>query len=474
MLQTSPAGLRRHALAFVLAIVVGLVLVFWHSSTATARDGALLVNPRQQATPEPKPKKVETRKAPAAAQPAKTTRKKATTPRSATRKPTRRKTRARVPSETAPSGSPPTGETRFVADEVIVRYRLAAAQPAMDALVRRLNLRHIEGRTFALAGITVHRYAIVGGSPVTTVIAALEADPTVVYAQPNYLYELAQAAAAASGGPQYALTKMAIEAAQAVTTGKDVPVAVIDSAIDVAHPELEAASVETADVTGNAPEPHQHGSTIAALIASRGTLRGIAPDVRMLGIAAFDVDRASGTVNSSSWRVAAAIDHAYEWGARLVNMSFAGPKDPLIARSVAGMGRRGMIAVAAAGNAGPEAPPLYPAAYAGVIAVTATDRDDAVFAKANRGDYVALAAPGVEILGIAPGGRYVVSSGTSLAAAHVSGLAALLLGRAKSLSAKALLDALAASSHDLGDPGVDPVYGAGLPDAGSAISQFGS
>ncbi|MEP1293254.1 MAG: S8 family serine peptidase [Nitratireductor sp.] len=472
MLQNSSPALIRHALA--LAALVGFFFLIGQSTPAFARDGALLVNPRQQTTPKPKPKKVETRKAPAAAQPAKTTRKKATTPRSATRKSTRRKTRARAPRETAPSGNPPAGETRFVADEVIVRYRLAAAQPAMDALVRRLNLRHIEGRTFALAGITVHRYAIIDGSPVTTVIAALEADATVVYAQPNYLYELAQAAAAASGGPQYALAKMAIDAAQAVTTGKDVPVAVIDSAIDVTHPELEAASVETADVTGSKPEPHQHGSTIAALIASHGTLRGIAPDVKMLGIAAFDFDADTGAVNSSSWRVAAAIDHAHRWGARLVNMSFAGPQDPLIARSVAGMGRRGMIAVAAAGNAGPDAPPLFPAAYAGVIAVTATDRDDAVFARANRGHYVALAAPGVEILGIAPGGRYVVSSGTSLAAAHISGLAALLLGRAKHLTATELLDALTTSAHDLGDPGVDPVYGAGLPDASSAISRFGS
>lgn len=466
MLRRSGTIFPLRAGVVLIALAFAMMAVISSAHIAAARDGALLVNPRdfkqkeqpskKAATPAPKARKAVS-KPPA--------------PRKTIRRTQRRVQARSVPRETAPSGQPPADEARFINDQVIVRYRLSAAQSSMDALVRRLNLRHLDGATFRLAGITVHLYEIADGSPVRQVIAALENDATVVYAQPNYIYELQQDSA--SGGPQYALARMAVDAAHKLTRGADVPVAVIDSAVDSSHPEFNGTAIETADVTGKRPAPHQHGSTIAALIASKGTLVGIAPDVRLLGITAFDVDSA-GNATSSSWAIASAIDMAEEWGARIVNMSFAGPKDPLIERSSNGMARRKMIAVAAAGNAGPKAAPLYPAAYDTVVAVTATDRSDAVFDMANQGAYVALAAPGVDILGIAPGGRYAVSSGTSLAAAHISGLAALILGRADGIDADDLLEALISTSRDLGDPGVDPVFGAGLPDAQTAIVQVGS
>lgn len=364
---------------------------------------------------------------------------------------------------------PAEGETRFVQDQVIVRYRLSARQNAMDALVRRLNLAHVAGRTFALAGVTVHLYSIADGSSVREVIAALQADPTVVYAQPNYLYALLQSAAGASSGPQYALDKLVIGEAHKLATGDGVRIAVIDSQIDAAHAEFAQAAIDMFDATGDAEGgAHTHGTSIAGVIASRGTLLGIAPNVQLLGIRAFLEDKA-GSAFGTSWRIAFGLDHANAAEARVVNMSFAGPQDPLVGDCVAGLVKRGVIGIAAAGNEGPAARPLYPAAYPGVIAVTAIDKDDAIYAQANQGAYVALAAPGVDILVPAPSNGYEVTSGTSLAAAHISGLAALMLSREPSLTAADVAEILLSSSADLGQPGRDTVFGAGLPDALAAI-----
>ena len=90
---------------------------------------------------------------------------------------------------------------------------------------------------------------------------------------------------------------------------------------------------------------------------------------------------------------------------------------------------RGMVLIAAVGNAGPRSPPLYPAAYPHVIGVTAADADDKLLPVANRGPQVAFAAPGVAVIEPAPGNSYQVTSGTSIAAAHASGVAALVLAR---------------------------------------------
>lgn len=129
------------------------------------------------------------------------------------------------------------------------------------------------------------------------------------------------------------------------------------------------------------------------------------------------------------------------------------------------------MAVAAAGNGGAKAAPLYPAADANVIAVTATDADDKAFAQANRGGYVAVAAPGVDVLAAEPQGRYAFSSGTSIAAAHVSGLVALLLEKRPDLDLEGVRKLLMESAVDLGAKGRDPVYGAGRVDAPAALAR---
>jgi subtilisin family serine protease len=129
---------------------------------------------------------------------------------------------------------------------------------------------------------------------------------------------------------------------------------------------------------------------------------------------------------------------------------------------------RGMVLIAAVGNAGPRSPPQYPAANAGVIGVTATDAEDKLMPQANRGPQVALAAPGVEILAAAPDGGYQVTSGTSVAAAHASGVAALLLAAKPNLTPAQVRAGLVRSAQRI--PGKRDEVGAGVIDALAVIN----
>src|SRR5204862_4394289 len=119
--------------------------------------------------------------------------------------------------------------------------------------------------------------------------------------------------------------------------------------------------------------------------------------------------------------------------------------------------------------AGPRSPPLFPAADPNVIAVTATDSDDALFANANRGSHIAVAAPGVDILVPAPDGTYQFTTGTSVAAAEVSGVVALLIERNPSLKPADVRRILMRTAKDLGAKGRDPEFGAGLVNAFEAV-----
>jgi subtilisin family serine protease len=149
-------------------------------------------------------------------------------------------------------------------------------------------------------------------------------------------------------------------------------------------------------------------------------------------------------------------------------MSFAGPPDDLLRAMLAKANARGIVLIAAVGNAGPRSPPLYPAADAGVIGVTATDVDDKLMAQANRGPQVAVAAPGVEILAVAPDGKYQVTSGTSIAAAHASGVAALLLASKPNLTPAQVRASLIRAATRI--PGKRNEVGAGVIDALAVIN----
>jgi subtilisin family serine protease len=133
---------------------------------------------------------------------------------------------------------------------------------------------------------------------------------------------------------------------------------------------------------------------------------------------------------------------------------------------------KGVVLIAAAGNQGPKSAPLYPAADPNVIAVTATDAKDQLLPQANQGSYVAIAAPGVDVLEPAPNGGFQVTTGTSVAAAHVSGIAALLLDHDPTLDAAAIRDVLTSSAKHHTANGRDDQFGWGEVDPYRALMSL--
>jgi len=373
------------------------------------------------------------------------------------------------------SGMPPPGETRYVPDEVVLEIDSRLSPRAIEALARRHSLTHLDSRRFQLANAVVYRWRVLNGRPVPEVIRALERDRQVRSAQPNYLFALSGETLASSspavtaGDPaQYTSTKLRLPEAHAYAKGNGVVVAVIDSSIDGAHPELNGAIAGRFDVLRASETPDAHGTGIAGAISARARLLGVAPAARILAVRAFDGAKAE----STTFNIMTGIDWASTHGARVLNMSFAGPRDPLIGRELAAAYRKGIVLVAASGNAGPNSPPLYPAAEPVVIAVTATDAEDNVLVASNRGSHIWVAAPGTHILHAAPNATYRISSGTSLAAAHVSGIVALLLERQPDLTPDSVRNILFSTAVDLGPTGRDDQFGAGRADAYRAVSAI--
>ncbi len=281
-----------------------------------------------------------------------------------------------------PSGAPPTNERRLVPDEVVIELSNSVSAQQIDALQRRFRLTRIESQTFQLSNTTLYRWRIPDRRSVATVVRALEGDRRVASAQPNYLFILQQNETKSEGDPaQYELAKLHLPQAHAIAKGDNVLVAVIDSAVDVAHPELAGSIAESFDVLSAAVQPHRHGTAIAGLIAAHDRLMGSAPGAKILAIRAFDPKDAG--AESTTFNILKGIDWASAHGARVINMSFAGPADPAIHRALEAAHKKGIVLVAAAGNAGAKSPPLYPAADPNVIAVSATDADDRLFELSN-------------------------------------------------------------------------------------------
>jgi subtilisin family serine protease len=357
---------------------------------------------------------------------------------------------------------------RIIANQIIAEIDDAQA----GELARRHRLERIESQSFPLIGSTLNLFRITDGRPVETVRAELAADPGVRSVQPNFRYWLQDQKSAlvpTEGDPaQYALAILRLPQAHALARGNKVTVAVIDSGIDAGHPELAGAITDSFDALGSKEGPHVHGTGIAGAIVAHARLMGSAPLAKILAIRAFGV--AAGGAESNSFVILKSLDYAAAHAARIVNMSFAGPKDPVVERGVAAAATMGMVLVAASGNAGPKSPPLYPAANPNVIAVSATDAYDKLFSASNRGAHIAIAAPGVDIFLPAPDGKYQMTSGTSFSAAYISGLAALMLERNPALKPEELRTILTKTARDLGAPGRDDLFGAGEADAYAAVS----
>ena len=276
---------------------------------------------------------------------------------------------------------------------------------------------------------------------------------------------------------QWGLTKIGAEQAWAITRGAGVTVAVIDSGSGP-HPDLDANLDQGVNLFGGVNEPgapdvdtQGHGTHVAGIIsavANNGTGGvGVAPESRVLPIRVLGPDG-----RGRSGDVVAGVRMAADMGARVINLSLGGDQESTpLSEAISYATSKGSLVIAAAGNDGPTAAPKWPAAFDQTIAVSFVDQNNVPGAKSQVGSYIDIAAPGVGILSTALG-NYGLSTGSSMAAAYVSGAAALLFAAQPTLTAGQARDILLQSATDVGTPGRDDQTGFGLLNLPAAFAQL--
>ena len=207
-------------------------------------------------------------------------------------------------------------------------------------------------------------------------------------------------------------------------------VGMIDTSIDEAHPAFPPKGVKVFDLARKQDAPpavHWHGTGVLSLMAgvADSSTPGLIPGAAFSAANVFFTNK-DGELETDTAHLTEALAAMKGEGVRVVNMSLVGPQDDLVHERIIDMATNdGVVFVAAAGNGGPDALPGYPAAYEEVIAVTAVDRNKASYDHANRGTYIDMAAPGVQILAALPGGKEGLLSGTSFAAPFVTAVVAV-------------------------------------------------
>ena len=240
-------------------------------------------------------------------------------------------------------------------------------------------------------------------------------------------------------------------------------VGIVDTALFREHDALRAADIVERDfVPFAAGRPTAHGTAVASVLV--GDAAKLEPQLRGGRVYAASVFFAD--AEGSDAATAASLTAAAEWLSTervpVINMSLAGPPNRVLEAAIEALAERGVVVVAAVGNNGPNGEPLYPAAYAQVVGVTAVDSANRIYRYANRGTHVAFAAPGVDVRVARSGGGYRELSGTSIAAPHAAAAIAHAVASRAGESSAALVAELKRSARDLGAKDFDPVFGFGL------------
>ncbi len=238
---------------------------------------------------------------------------------------------------------------------------------------------------------------------------------------------------------QWALQK--IQIGQIASNNKPVLVAVVDTGIDEKHEDLAGKIVANINFGNSqtAADVNGHGTHIAGIIAATTNngvgVAGVAANAQLLNVKVADDN---GMVWSST--VAKGIVWAVDNGAKVINLSLAIPtKSEVLEKAIEYAWNKGAVVVAGAGN-NVKGVPMYPACYPEVIAVAAIDAEGSLWTKSNDGDWVDVYAPGAEIYSTLPGNNYGYQSGTSMATAYVSGVAALAFATATDVNGNGLVN----------------------------------
>lgn len=339
---------------------------------------------------------------------------------------------------------------RNAAGELIVRRQLLAQPSGPAARERLLALPEVTLlEETKLEGLDISWLLLGADVGLLPRLRALDPEGTYDY---QHLYLGSGEVGSGSGLPK-------ISAGSAPAPGARV--GLIDSGVDAQHPALRRTGLQRFGCAGQA-HPATHGTAVASLLVGNdgSKFHGALPGATLYAADAF--------CDAPDGGSAQAVAQSLAWLARervgVINISLVGPPNALLQRAVSAAQGKGHLIVAAVGNDGPAAPPLYPAAWPGVVAVTGVDSRQRVLAEAGRGTHVALAAPGSDMVGagLAERGGYMALRGTSFAAPLVAGLLAARLPQPDVTLAGEALAAVRAQAIDLGAAGRDDIFGWGL------------
>jgi subtilisin family serine protease len=334
--------------------------------------------------------------------------------------------------------------------EPVVRHEILVLSPTEAALRRALDMGFAILREQRIGALNLQMtvfQAPDGMSTQKALLALREADPTGVY-EYNHIYI---GGGALSGASEMSAVSPAHDAAAQSQLRIGVRVGLLDTGVDSTHPVFRKSVLHTWGC-GQRLFPSGHGTAVASLLVGPND-----------GAELYAADVYCGVPTGGAIdALVAALGWLVQEKVPVINISLVGPKNALLEHVISALIDNGFLIVAAVGNDGPAAPPLYPASYARVIGVTAVDAHRRVLIEAARGPQVMFAAAGADMRVAGAGHSYGAVRGTSFAAPIVAALLAARLTSPDASAAAAAVEALAQSAIDLGPPGRDLTYGYGL------------
>ena len=362
---------------------------------------------------------------------------------------------------------------RYVPGQILIKPRASLSETNFLGKLRPHGARN--RRTLRHSGV---RVVAVSEDQAEATLAALQHDPDIEFAERDYL---AQAAflpndPCVDTGNEWHLANIQAVSAWNFTVGlSNTIVAVLDSGINAAHPDLAGQVLPGYDFLNNTNDTSDdfgHGTAVSGAVVADGNnaigVAGVAYGARVLPVKVMD---SSGFASYSC--IAQGISYAVDHGARVINISIAGSSSSATLQGAIDYAwSNNVVIVAAAGNNANNTP-QYPAACDHVVGVSATEPDDSLASFSSYGSFVSLSAPGDNIWTTQDSlnDPYGAWRGTSFASPIVAGVAALVVSENPSLSNTQIVSILERSADDLGPAGCDPSFGFGRVNAYRAVSE---
>jgi Subtilase family len=343
--------------------------------------------------------------------------------------------------------------------EPIVRNEILGLSTSQDVLVKAQALGFTVDREQTIDAMNIRLVVFKAPQGLSTKKALRtlrEADPGGSYDY-NHIY-MGGGSQSGDSGNSTAARDTPPSPPAAPDTPSHVRMGLLDTGVDVTHPVFHASLVH-AWGCDNHPVPAAHGTAVASLLIGHSEVfHGVRPDAELYAADVYCGRATGGAVDA----LVAAFGWLVQEKVPVINVSLVGPRNTMLERVIGSLIANGYIIVAAVGNDGPAAPPLYPASYPHVVGVTAVDVHRHVILEAAHGPQVMFASPGADLAAAAGDHAYAAVRGTSFAAPFVTALLASGMSVPDSSNAAAAIDALAKTAIDLGPPGRDLTYGFGL------------